>query len=144
MTFEQKLQQLKTKMFDLISVKEITFLKDLDYRITINKNGKFCYYNCLELDSSNISKFLCKLEDNKVYSLIPFISANDKSDEPYIILSQSILITNKSNPLLISRYIYNKCIDTMKLYNIAELKDFNVIFKYKSVEIDFEAKNKFV
>jgi len=25
MTFEQKLQQLKTKMFDLISVKEITF-----------------------------------------------------------------------------------------------------------------------
>jgi hypothetical protein len=77
------LDQLKTKLFELISIKEITLLKDLDNRILFNKCGKFCYYNCLELDNSNISKFICKLEDNKVYSLIPFISANDKSDEPY-------------------------------------------------------------
>jgi len=54
MTFEQKLQQLKTKMFDLISVKEITFLKDLDYRITINKNGKFYYYKFLNINSNTI------------------------------------------------------------------------------------------
>jgi len=54
MTFEQKIQQLKTKMFDVISIKEITFLKDLDTRISINKNGKFYYHKFLETNSSNI------------------------------------------------------------------------------------------
>lgn len=37
MTFEQKIQLMNIKTFDLISTKEITFLKDLDNRITINK-----------------------------------------------------------------------------------------------------------
>jgi hypothetical protein len=54
MTFEQKLIELKTKMFDLISNKEITYLKDLDSRIIVNKNGKFCYHKCFEIDSNTI------------------------------------------------------------------------------------------
>lgn len=76
--------------------------------------------------------------------MFPLISANNDPNEPYIILSPSILISIKSNPLLITEYIHNKCIDTMKLYNIPKFNDFRIIFKYKSVEIDYEAKNKFV
>jgi len=59
------LEQLKTKLFDLISTREITLLKDLDNRIIFNKCGKFLYYKYLELNISNISKILGKLEDNK-------------------------------------------------------------------------------
>jgi len=59
------LEQLKTKLFDLISTREITLLKDLDNRIIFNKCGKFLYYKSLELNISNISKILGKLEDNK-------------------------------------------------------------------------------
>jgi hypothetical protein len=54
MSFEQKIQLLKTKMFDVISIKEITFLKDLDSRITINKFGKFYFHKFLEINSNNI------------------------------------------------------------------------------------------
>jgi hypothetical protein len=132
-------------MFDIISVKEITFLKDLDNRITVNKNGKFYYHKFLEINSSNIWRFLLfKLDENKVYTLIPFISANNKTDEPYIILSQQFLISTKSDPILISKYINNKISDTVNLYNIHSLNDFNIIFKFKQVEISFEEFNKFV
>lgn len=144
MNFEQKLIELKTKMFDLISNKEITYLKDLDTRITINKNGKFCYHKCLEIDSNIIWKFTQKLEENKVYTLIPFISVNNNPDEPYIILSKQILITKKSNSFLISSYISNKISDTMKLYNILNFNGCCIIFKYKEVKVHFEEHNKFI
>jgi len=145
MTFEQKIQQLKTKMFDVISIKEITFLKDLDTRISINKNGKFYYHKFLETNSSNIWRFLLfRLDKIKIYTIIPFISANNKTDEPYIILSQQFLISAKSDPILISKYINNKISDTINLYNIHNLNDFNIIFKFKQVEISFEEFNKFV
>jgi hypothetical protein len=144
MTFEQKILQLKTKMFDVISTKEITFLKDLDTRISINKNGKFYYHKFLEINSSNIWRFLLfRLDENKIYTIIPFISANNKTDEPYIILSQQFLISAKSDPILISKYINNKISDTVNLYNIHNLNDFNIIFKFKQVEISFEEFNKF-
>jgi hypothetical protein len=143
MNLEQILE-LKSKFSELISKNEITFLKDLDNRININKCGKFCYYKFLELDSNNIWKFLVKLEDNRIYSIIPLISANNKPDEPYITLSQSLLISKKSSPLLISKYIYDKCISAGKLYNISEFNDFSIIFKYKPVEIQFEENNRIV
>jgi hypothetical protein len=81
------------------------------------------------------------LDEDKVYSIIPFISANNKPDEPYIILSQSFLITIKSNPILISKYINDKIMHTLDLYNIETLKDVFVIFKFKAVDISFEVKN---
>jgi hypothetical protein len=69
MTFQQKLELMKTKMFDLISNKEITFLKDLDKKIIINKNGHYKYFKCRELCNNNILKYLNQLEDNKIYIL---------------------------------------------------------------------------
>lgn len=143
MNFDQ-LQELKSKIFEVISTTDVTFFKNLDDRVIINKTGKFSFYECLELNTNNIWKFLHELEDNKVYSLFPLISANNNPDEPYILLSQSILITNKSNPLLIARFIYDKCLEAGKLYNIPESTQFSIIFKYKSVEITFKPKNKFI
>jgi len=45
---------MKIKMFEIISTKEITYLKDLDNRIRINKYGKFNYYKLNELSNSKI------------------------------------------------------------------------------------------
>lgn len=100
MNFQQKIEQMKIKMFDLISTKEITYLKDLDRRININKKGKFEYHKFNELNTYNIWIFLYELEENNIYTLIPFISKNDRPDEPYIILSQQFLITNNSKASL--------------------------------------------
>lgn len=142
---QDKIEQLKDNIFKLISTKEISFLKDLDRRITINKNGRFIYdsnsYNFedfLELNPNNTSRFLKQLNDNKIYTLIPFISINNKVDEPYIILSQQILVTNRSNGLLISNYINIKIEQSFDLFNIYKLPRFNIIFKYKQIEFEFD------
>lgn len=95
-------------MFDLISTKEITYLKDLYKRIVINKHGKFEYHKFFELNSYNIWIFLYELEANNIYTLIPMLSKHDNPSEPYIILSQQILITDNSKASLISNYISKK------------------------------------
>jgi hypothetical protein len=104
MTFEEKIESLKNNIFKLISTKELTFLKDLDKRILINKKGKFYYksnnYNYedfLELNPYNIDRFFKDLDDKKIYTLIPFITINNRVNEPYMILSQQILITKYSS-----------------------------------------------
>jgi hypothetical protein len=45
---------MNIKMFEIISTKEITNLKFLDYRINIIKNGKFNYYKFYEFNNSKI------------------------------------------------------------------------------------------
>lgn len=138
------LKNLRLRMHEIISNNEITFLKDIPDNITINKYGKFCYYKFLELDINNILKFLYELEDNEIYTLIPFITKNNKPDQPYIILSQQILITKNSNSRSIVKYIYNKCMDTLDLYNIDKLEDTTIVFKFKKIEFTSEDNNKFV
>lgn len=108
----------------------------------MNKYGKFNYYKIYDFNHSKIWNFIYKIEENKVYTLIPFISKNDRPDEPYIILSQQILITYNSNPLLLTNYINNKINDTINLYNINGLEAV-IIFKYKPVEINFNKYNSF-
>lgn len=136
MTFIEKVKEMQTKMFEIISTKEITYLKDLDKRIKINKFGRYNYWRIYEIRNYKVWSFLNELEDNKVYILIPYISANDRRDEPFIVLSQQILITSNSNSLLINDYINNKILNTVNLYNITELNGV-LLFKYKSVKIEF-------
>jgi hypothetical protein len=146
MNFNQKIQQMTSKIFELISTKEITFLKDLDNRILIHKNGKF-YYNSnicnSELDYSIIKDFLSKLEFNKIYTLIPYLSINNKTDEPYIILSKQILISKASDSFILYDYIDDKIKETINLYNIDQLENFYIIFKFKQVNIEFKEYNTF-
>jgi len=134
---------MKIKMFNFISTKEITYLKDLDKRIKINKHGKFNYYKIYEFNHSKFWNFISELEDNKVYTLIPFISKNDRPNEPYIVLSQQILITYNTNPMILTKFIDNKIIDTINLYNINKIEDAIIIFKFKSVKIEFNEHNSF-
>nr|YP_009498238.1 hypothetical protein [Lactifluus piperatus]AWX53024.1 hypothetical protein [Lactifluus piperatus] len=144
MTWQDKKQELKNNLFKLISTEEITFLKDIDIRIDVIKKGKF-YYNCnnctVELEHSNVRGFLNQLDRNKFYTIIPLLSVNNKMDEPYIILSKQILITRYSNSINLFSYFANKINDTIKLYNIEELDNFHIIFKYKEVDFDLNINN---
>jgi hypothetical protein len=54
MTINQKVQEMIKKMFEIISTKEITYLKDLDKRININKYGKYYHYKIYEFNNSKI------------------------------------------------------------------------------------------
>lgn len=135
MTFNEKLQQFKKEMFDLISTKEISFLWNIDKRIELNKTGIFSYHSFF-LGSSNIWGFLQGLEDDKVYAIIPLLSKNRRADQPHIVLSQTFLITRKSNYRLITTYITNKINDTFDLYDMDVDDNLSVTFKYKEVTFD--------
>ena len=135
MTFQEKLQHLKNEMYDLITTNNISFLWNLDKRIELNKTGKFSYHIFL-LGTSNIWGFLERLEEDKIYAIIPLLSKNNKSDEPYIVLSQTFLVTRKSNYRLIMEFISNKTNLTYDLYNMDEDNNLYLTFKYKEVKFD--------
>src|SRR6267142_1819015 len=101
MNFNQKILEANQKLFDLISTKDITFLKDLDSRINIIKKGKFKYYKIISSEIEGIRNFIINLEPEKIYTLIPIISINDRKDQPFMVLSEQILVTSKTNELLI-------------------------------------------
>lgn len=142
MTFKEKIELMKTKMFDLISTKEITFLNELDKRIKINKFGKF-YYKNLEFGYTEIWRFLLELEDNKVYVIIPLLSKNSRPDQPYIVLSHQILITNNSKAMLLAKYISSKFNEVTDLYGITDPDNLSLVFKYKQININFNEHSKF-
>ena len=142
MNLKEKLELIKTKMFDLISVSEITFLKEMDKRIYINKFGKFFYLN-LDSTYNQIWRFLIRLDAKKVYIVIPMLSKNNRPDQPYIILSEQILITNESNAFIIAKFIGDKIDEVIELYGINDPDNLNLIFKYKQVEVNFKEHSKF-
>jgi hypothetical protein len=54
MNFNEKIKEINKIMFNIISTKEITYLKDLDKRININKYGKYYHYKIYEFNNSKI------------------------------------------------------------------------------------------
>jgi hypothetical protein len=107
----------------------------MDKRININKFGKF-YYKNFELGYSEIWRFLYQLDSNKVYTVIPLLSKNNRPDQPYIILSEQILVTNNSRAMLITKFIANKYENVIDLYDIKDLDNLNLVFKYKQININ--------
>ena len=130
-------------LFNLISTKEITLLKDLDRKMWITKKSKFEHTVFAELYDNSIFKFLCSLEHEKFYILIPMLSINNKIDEPYIILSRQILITRYSDELLITNYINRKIYQSFDLFEINKLEKFHIVLKYKQVSFNFNEYDTF-
>jgi hypothetical protein len=144
MNNKNKILELNQKIFEFISTKNISLLKDLDQKINIIKHGKFKYYKMVDdLILEDIKNFINNLDDDKLYTLIPFISINDRYDEPFMVLSQQILITRKSNPILLINYIDNKTQDAFSLFNAKFDTNYHTIFKYKSIEIDYNSYKNF-
>lgn len=131
------------KIFDLISTKEITYLRDVNKTINVNKYGEFKYFKIFRNEIDNIRNFTSNLDSNKIYTIIPFITISCKLDDPYIILSKQILFTKNSSHLLIHDFIMEKISVTIDQYNIRNLENYYLFFKYKPIELDFERYNKF-
>lgn len=144
MNFNQKVLETNRKLFDLISTKNITFLNNLNDKIKIIKDGKFIYFKNFLLDIDSIENFLIQLDSDKIYTVIPILSINDRKDQPFIVLSQQILVTKFSNPKLLYNYINEKLISSEDLFNMEQMNRYYTILKYKAVEIDFESYKKFL
>ena len=125
-------------IYNIISNKEITLLKNLDHKIDIDKKGKFKYYYINNMDIREIHIFVSRLHDEAIYSIIPFISISALDDDPHIILSKSILLTNYSSTKLVHDYLIEKLEQANLDFGLTNLEGqrFKLIFKYKRIEID--------
>ena len=83
------------------------------------------------------------MKPNKIYILIPLLSKNNRPDQPYIVLSQQILVANNSNAMLIAKYLEDKINETKDLYGINDPDNLNLIFKFKEINIEFNEHIKF-
>jgi len=70
-----------------ICTSNITFLKDVNKQININKNGKFNYYYLPFFDFNKIIEFINNLEENNLYTVIPLISIQGREEEPHLIFN---------------------------------------------------------
>src|SRR5258708_260984 len=99
---------MNMNIFNQRSKEKLTFLKDIRKDIDVYLNGEFKYFKIHLLDLQGISNFINFIDLNKICLVIPFISSSCKLDDPYLILSKQILISNYSSDLLIHDYLYNQ------------------------------------
>ena len=130
-------------VYDLISKKDIAFLYEINHKLKINKYGRYKYFKMNNFELDNVKNFILNLDHDKIYILIPIISVNDRSDEPYTVLSQQILITRNSTPVLLSNFIDRKTNKAFELFNANFDYAYFTIFKYKAINIDYKSINNF-
>jgi hypothetical protein len=143
MNINQKFLSEHPEIFDLISIKRITLLNEIDNKIKIIKTGQYKYFKMSFLELDDIKNFINNLDHDKIFIIIPFITVNNRSDEPFTVLSQQMLVTRNSNSVLINNSLDDKIIKAFELFNSKINNSYYTIFKYKSISIDFNSYKKF-
>jgi len=91
------------------------------------------------MELRGIQNFITKLELDNVYTVIPILSMFAKINDPHIILSKQILVSNNSSSKLIHEYLdfkLNQAIIDFGAVNLDGSNYFQLIFKYKKVTFD--------
>lgn len=118
------------------SNKAINLLKDVGRHVHFDKRGKFKYFYIPFFDIKGIEKFILNLEAESLYTVIPVLSFYGKNEDPHLILSEQILITNYSNHKLISDFLKEKLDTAINDFEGLPLDKFHyLIFKYKKITI---------
>jgi hypothetical protein len=91
-----------------LTIKNITFLSDINKSYYVDKTEKYYYFRLNNLDVDNINNFIINIKDNQSYLIFPFITTTQNPDDPYLRLSNQFLINNQSNANLISKFLENQ------------------------------------
>src|SRR6266478_697378 len=100
-----------------ISNEEITLLSQIKKEYFINNSGKSNYYEIRNFESQYFYDFINDLEFNSLYNVIPMVSIKGNPHDPYIVLSNSMLVTRYYNHRIIQYYLYSKYHQTIKNSN---------------------------
>jgi hypothetical protein len=76
-----------------ISTNDISFLRDLDKTIDVDKKGKAYYFKMYGINKEEIDNFILNLDDDKIYLVNPLVSRHAKYSDPYINLSRQFLVS---------------------------------------------------
>jgi|SRR5580692_1970783 hypothetical protein len=134
------------KLFKLflkgVSTNQINFLSDINKKLFINKFNKSNYFNIRNNDKLNYLNFINSLDSDSLYMVIPILSLKGDPNKLYMVLGRSILITSYSSTELLYEYISNKYSESLEDYNLDELEDYILTFKYKKIILDLDQLNK--
>lgn len=119
-----------------LSTNDISFLIDFDKTINIDKSSKAYYHKIFTIDLELIAKFIEELNENEIYLINPLISIYCRYNDPYLALSRQFLVSNQSNPILITNFLINRLGIARNDFE-SNLCDYFLIFKYKKVELDY-------
>ncbi len=89
-----------------LSIKEITFLRDIHPSVEINMTSKWKYHSFQNFSIYEINDFIKLIEDGQIYLMIPIFTA--PKSEATLNLSGPFLVDNQSNPALISKFIHDQ------------------------------------
>jgi hypothetical protein len=93
-------------LYNNISRYDITFLKDVNKSINFSLKREFKYRTIGRPDSKDISDFILSLEPNYVFTVIPIVSATCIVNDPKLVLSRQILLTNCSNNSIVEHFLF--------------------------------------
>jgi hypothetical protein len=125
-----------------ISRNNITLLADINKEFFIDQANKSHYYEIYNFEREYFYNFITNLNSNSLYTVIPIISIKNNINEPYMVLSRSILVSKYSDYKLFREYIYSKYLKSLEDFGIDGLEDFNITLKYKKVRLDINQINK--
>jgi len=126
-------------MINNISTKQIDFLSNIPKEILIDKKGRALYYKMDGLEINRVSNFIYNINEGEVLLIIPFITHSNHIKDPYICLSSQFLLVNKSDPILLYRFLSEQLNIAYEDYKINHEKlVFNMYFKYKKVGLSYK------
>lgn len=120
-----------------ICTRNVTFLSDINKEFFINQSNKSNYQEIRTFEMGYFYDFITNLSHNSLYTVIPMIYIKGKPDEPYLVLSKSILVTKYSDYKLIHHYIFERYLKSKDSFEIID-EDFLLVLKYKKVNFDKE------
>jgi hypothetical protein len=120
-------------IYKLITQETITFMKDVDNHVEIRGIEKFKYCDIWDFNIQLIREFIYNLDDETIYTILPFVTISHKLKDPTLVLSKQILVTRYSNSETIYEYIFKQFELAEKHFNMGYIDRYNVYFKYRRI-----------
>lgn len=110
---------------------KIDFINFIDK--SIKNHGKIHYFRFFGWDKAEVINFLTQIPDDTVITVFPFVSATGRPEDSYLRLSNVFLVTNKSNPTLISDFLDNQYNNSA--FTLENGENASLYFKYRVVTL---------
>jgi hypothetical protein len=119
-----------------LSTTKITFLRNVpsDIQVDMSSGWRHHYFDGLSINE--ISSFIKLIGDDKIYLLIPLFAGSKSFSNATLNLSEPFLVNNKSNSVLITKFIVDQWQSSG--FNINQDTLITFSFKFKRVWFSYK------
>ena len=114
-----------------LSKNQISFLRDVKSSVKIDMTSGWRHHYFDGLNQFEISRFIKQIGDEKIYLLIPLFATSKSRSDATLNFSEPFLVNNKSNSVLITKFILDQWNTSGFNLNHSTLITFS--FKFKRV-----------